>query len=424
VKYSRGVLITFVSKGFAIPIGILSSIVTARYLGPSGRGVLAILIVLQGLAVQFGTFGMNASITYWIARDQRASSQVASNATIVALVAGCFIALGFYVIGEFSPHVLLGDVSPHYLNLFLVAIPFTFLQQFLQNVFIARQHITEYNVLDLITRTLQLVGFIIVLVLFGLSTEAAVICFSTVAVLSGLMYIVRVAPIASIHLSFDRALFGEMFRYGARTYAASFLMFLVFRTNIFLINLYLGEQASGIYSVTMQFGDLVYLIPITMGLLLFPKVSENLRDNGMLTAKVFRFSLVTMGLICVGILLLGRSLVLLMFGPAFEGAIVPLYWLTPGIVALSLATILNNDLAARGLPSIVIIAPAVALLINVGMNVLFLKSLGLIAASLASSAAYIVLVVMLAAHFVRRLRIPFGQMLFLSQEDIKSVRFR
>jgi O-antigen/teichoic acid export membrane protein len=424
VKYARGVLITFLSKGLAIPIGIASSIITARYLGPSGRGVLTLLLVLQGFAIQFGTFGMNASITYFAARDRNSSSNVASNAVFLALVVGSLIAFAFYLVGKFSPHILLGNVSPFYLNLFLLAIPFGFLQQFLQNFFIAHQHITVYNVLDLVTRGLLLVGYILVLIVLGLSVEAAVICFTVVSAISAVVYLVRVNAIAPIRFSFDTDLFRQMLRYGARTYAASFLMFLVFRTNIFLINLYLGEKASGIYSVTMQFSDLVYLLPTTMGLLLFPKVTENLNDDGVLTAKAYRFSLAVMGLICISILIVGRFVVVLMFGSAFEGAVVPLYWLTPGIVALSLATILNNDLAARGLPPIVIIAPAIALLVNVVVNVLVLNSLGLVAASIASSLAYGIMALVLTVYFVRRLKINPKHLFFIKREDITSIRFR
>ncbi|MFQ5797231.1 MAG: oligosaccharide flippase family protein, partial [Bacteroidota bacterium] len=283
MRYAKGVLITLISKALAIAVGILSSIIIARYLGPSGRGVLAVLIVILATAMQFGSFGFNASMTYFIARDKKLSSPIASNSLIVAITLGIIIALFFFLIGQFSPAVIIGEVDVVYLNILLIAIPFGFLRQFMQNIFIAQQRIYDFNLLDLFSRLIQFIGFGILLVLLGLGTYEAVLCFAVVTVISGLMYLFRSSQFTEIKLRFDAPLFTGMLRYGVRTYIASFLMFLVIRSNIMLINYFLGESQSGVYSVAMQFADLVYLLPATLGLILFPKVSESIRDPGELT---------------------------------------------------------------------------------------------------------------------------------------------
>jgi len=164
LRYAKGVLITLISKAFVICIGILSSIIIARYLGPSGRGVLAVLIVILGVAMQFGSFGFNASMTYFIARNKKITSPVASNSLVVAITLGIIIALFFFLIGQFSPAVIIGEVDVVYLNILLIAIPFSFLRQFMQNIFIAQQRIYDFNLLDLLSRLIQFIGFGILLV--------------------------------------------------------------------------------------------------------------------------------------------------------------------------------------------------------------------------------------------------------------------
>ena len=424
MRYAKGVLITLISKAFVICIGILSSIITARYLGPSGRGVLAVLIVILGAAIQFGSFGFNASMAYFISRDKTLTSQVASNSLLVAVTVGATIALFLFLVGQFSPVVIIGEVDVVYLNIFLIAIPFSFLTQFFQNIFIAHQRIYDFNLLDLVSRLIQFIGFGVVLVLLGLSTYEAVLWFTVVTVISGLMYVFRSSQFTEIKLRFDAPLFTGMFRYGVRTYIASFLMFLLIRSNIMLINYFLGASESGIYSIAMQFADVIHLLPATLGLILFPKVSENVRDPGELTAKVFRFSVLIMGAICIGILLVGRPLIEILFGEKFIGAVVPLYWLTPGIFALSLVVILNHDLAARGVPPIVMIAPGIGLVASVAINLMFLKQYGIMASAVASTTGYFIVLILLFIYFVRLLNIDLKRMFFFTISDFKAIKLK
>jgi O-antigen/teichoic acid export membrane protein len=416
VRYTRSVFITLIAKFLAIPIGIASSIITARYLGPSGRGILILLVTLQGIAIQFGTFGFNSSITYFISREKTLTSRIISNALFVAITVGSVLALLLFLLGEYWPHAVLGEVDPIYLNVFLLSLPFAFLQQLLQNVFIAQQRISEFNVLDLLTRLLQVFIFSLVLIVLRAFVFETVLSLAGITIVSGVIYAMRSTQNTSFRFSFDSVLFHRMFRYGVRTYIASVLMFLVFRVNVFFINTYLGEYDSGLYSIVLQIGDLAYLLPVTLGLLLFPKVSADIADNGLLTAKVFRFSFYGMGIVCIGIALLGRWVIVLLFGQEFEPAAEPLMYLAPGILALSLATILNNDLAGRGLPAIVMIAPAVGLFLTAAINVVFLSSWGLVASSVASSAAYGVMLLLLVFDFKRRVQISW-KLLFIPKLD-------
>ncbi|HEX9615356.1 MAG TPA: oligosaccharide flippase family protein, partial [Bacteroidota bacterium] len=358
MTYARGAIITLAAKGLVLPIGLVSSIITARYLGPEGRGILALLLVLQGIALQFGTLGFNASITYFLSRDKSLSSPIGSNAFLVASFMGLFTALCFFVAEQITPAWVLGTIDPRYLYVFLFSLPFVFYFQFFQNVFLAHQRIVAFNALDILNRAAQLLGFALVLVVLGFSTFEAVVSLTVTLSLGGfasLDYAHRIAPLT---LKFDRELFRRMFTYGLRTYVASFLMFLVFRISLPMINSSLGEVEAGIFSIAMQIVDMVYIIPVTLGLVLFPKVSSDSADPGTLTAKVFRFSLVSMSALCFLIFLFAEPVIIFLYGEEFRGAVAPLQWLLPGVVALSLVTILNNDLAGRGLPTIVMIGPA------------------------------------------------------------------
>lgn len=424
MKYARSVLITLLTKGLAIPVGILASIITARYLGPSGRGVLVLLAVIQGLAIQFGSFGFNASITYFISRDSASTGRVVSNTIVLAIAGGATLCAILFTAVLVAPNVLLGSVDASYLYIALLGLPFVLGTQLLQNMFIARQMTYDFNLLDLLGRFLQLFGFIILLLILGLGTREAVWCMTIVAIVTGFVTLLRVSRVTQIRFQFDRSLFRSMVRYGMRTYVASLLMFMVMRSNIFFINYFLGEKDSGVFSVVLQVTDLVYLIPTTLGLILFPKVSMNENDNGELTAKVFRFSVLAIGMVLVVLSIFAESGIRILFGEQFAGAVTPLYVLAPGLLALSLVTILNNDLAGRGLPPVVILAPAVGLAVNIATTLLFMKTLGIVAAALALSASYVCMLVILYLYFVRISKLSFGKMFLFTAADLRSIRLK
>ena len=65
------VALTLAGRGTTIGLGLISSVVTARWLGPEGRGVLATLGVVTGLALQFGNPGLHTGNVYFVAREPR-----------------------------------------------------------------------------------------------------------------------------------------------------------------------------------------------------------------------------------------------------------------------------------------------------------------------------------------------------------------
>jgi O-antigen/teichoic acid export membrane protein len=244
-----------------------------------------------------------------------------------------------------------------------------------------------------------------------------------VTVLSGLIYWIRCTRISDLRLKIDKPLFKEMTIYGGKTYVTSIVTFLVIRGNLFLINAWLGEAQSGIYSITIQIFDLIYILPSTLGIILFPKISSDSSNSGELTAKVFRFSVLVIGCLCLGLIIFGRELILVLYGTKFLDGVTALYWLTPGILAYSLVNILMNDLAGRGFPLVLVFAPMVGLFVQVMLNVFLIKQYGLMIPALSSTVAFIIMLAALVARFKKETRIGLSKMLFFTIEDLRSIRF-
>src|SRR3990172_9406633 len=62
--FTQKITITFFSQLVIIGIGLLSSIIISRTLGPASRGILALPSTLTVLGVQLGNLGLHSSNTY------------------------------------------------------------------------------------------------------------------------------------------------------------------------------------------------------------------------------------------------------------------------------------------------------------------------------------------------------------------------
>jgi len=159
------------------------------------------------------------------------------------------------------------------------------------------------------------------------------------------------------------------------------------------VNAYLGAHEAGLYSVTATIADGFFVLPMVVGLNLFPRVARG--DPTESTAAVFRSVAVLYGLLCLATIPLSGPGIRLVFGDAFDGSVSLYYWLLPGIYCVGLLTILAHHFAGRGYPLEAAAVWLVGLAVNIAINVVFLPGRGAWVAALSSSITYALL---LALH--------------------------
>ena len=85
--------LTFFTKVFTAFLGFLVVIVTARILGPEGRGIYAFLENMINLAVLFGCFGVGTANVYFLGRKKYSFNVLFWNSVIIGIIGGS-IAIG------------------------------------------------------------------------------------------------------------------------------------------------------------------------------------------------------------------------------------------------------------------------------------------------------------------------------------------
>ena len=242
----------------------------------------------------------------------------------------------------------------------------------------------------------------VVLVLLRLGLTELVVVTTILAVVQLAAYHVVLGP-AARRWRPDLVLLRSMVGLSARAYFTVLFYFLVLRSDILLIHALLGSAPTGIYNVAVQGADALFLLPAVAGLILFPKIaSSDGERSAELTAQVCRHTAFVMLVACTATAVLAAWAVRLLFGEAYAGAVVPLYVLLPGVWMLSVQNVIYNDLGGRDYPMALPVAWAAALTVNVGLNLALLRSMGVVAAALSSTAAYGLCFLLLARTWLRR----------------------
>ena len=371
--FIRKVVGTFASKALLMSLTFITSVLVARILGPHDRGLYSVAVATTSMGVQFGTLGLNRSNVYYVAKNPTLLSPILGNSIIFSVLFGGFIAsltgLFFYLFPQLAPiHGIL-------LLLTLTGIPLGLAYLFLRNILLGINQVFVYNIIELLNRFIYLIAVFFLMTFQGIIVETV---YASTLLASFLCITFQIGhlwtknnhpPQPSFQLLKDNV------NYGIKAYLAALLFNMTLKTNLLMIQYFLGSEQAGYYSVADSLGNMIYTIPLMVGLLLFPKLSaeDSLHKSWVLVKKVTGIVSLITGGICLLVALLAKPLVLLIFGDAFLPAASVCAGLMPAVFFLGFQVIVMQFDAAIGFPISVVFVRLIGLVILVIYNLLFLR---------------------------------------------------
>src|SRR6266480_812833 len=331
----RKISATFATQILRLLMSFAASVIVARILGPTNRGLFALALATGTLGVQFANLGLHTANTYFAARDQNSLPSLLGNTLVVSLGFGTAVSVALWGVFHYGGLIYLkGGI----LLLALLWIPIGLAYLLGQNLLLGIQRIAFFNSAEIINRALPL-ALVVLLLLLRLRTVEAMFG----AMLAGLtgscfyvFYRLRQQCKSSLVISFE--FMRKNFNYAAKAYLAALFCFLVVRSDLFLVQRFIGIQEAGYYSVAVTLAETLSLLPATIGMILFPRLSEYqiLHSKLQLTWKA---SITTAAILLPTFVLAGlfsRYIIVGLFGHAFERSFWPFVLLLPGIFFLGL----------------------------------------------------------------------------------------
>lgn len=410
--------------------GFVTTIVVGRVLGPGGVGAYTVALSLVLVLGVVAPLGLENGIAWavaggrWAPRSALRLSQIAAVALGLVAVA---IALGARLAfpGAFAG-LSVGQVA-----IVAASVPFLISWQYARWLAVALDRYEAFVAPPALVSAL-------VLVLCG--AGAAIdgvrgmvvglpIAYAITAALS-LGDALRSEPRqAASRAPVGGAPLREATAFGLRANAANALQFLNYRIDLFVLSAVASAPDLGVYSAAVAASGVMFLAPQTLAQVVFPRVAalsaggdEALERRSVVEAKSLRHvSLLTLvSLPVVAVVMAG--VIPLLYGRAFDGAIVLGLVLLPGVALFGIAGVLSATINGRGFPGYSMRAAAISTPIALALYAVLIPLLHDLGAALASTVSYAINFAVTAVYYRRATGDRVAPLLVPTREEMADLR--
>lgn len=415
---TRSVLEGFLSilgaKIVVLMLGLLVTPILVRIIGSSLYGDYAFILALLGITMILVNAGIFDGTRKYIAenRDERNwEENVFGFYLRIALVLAVLAALGFSAVAWFGFAGRLFDLESN-LHLYLLGILIVSRQAY----FVFRGGLMGLGLeersepLNVLKKTafsitglaLAYIGYGVAGLLIGHIVAVLLVTVLAFGILLKQMDLSVV--LKRTHTQIPRR---ELLSFNSWSIVLIFLIASLYHIDILLLRPMAGSQETGFYKAALVVAEFLWLVPTAFQTILLHSSSEMWSNDdteriNSVTSKATRFNLTLVLLLAIGLAALATDFVSIYYGSEFEGAILPLLLLLPGVVGFAVARPILAVGQGKGALRILILATGTAALINLILNLLLIPRFGTAGAAIATSIGYGSMVVfhLLAARHI------------------------
>ncbi len=382
---------------------MLSSILFNRGLGPEGRGILASSLLISSIGIQLGSLGLSSSNTYFVSKSPLLVNRLFLNSLVIGLICGMSSASVFSIFAYFYSGSMSISLNSTILFVTLISIPVGIVGVLLQGLVLGSRPIRAFNMLETIPKVL--IAFI-ALILFGLNSISPLTAtLATLLGYSAICFLGTVAIQPKGHKKrFHIKLFKSSFVYGIKGYIASVLTFIMQKQALIVAQWSFSDDQIGYLSVAQGLFDILYIIPVTMATVLFPRLCRETcpLKRSQASEKIAFLVAITCSIVSLLSWIFAPLITTLLYGQLFTASIPIFRLLIPGFIFLSISTIFMNHLASSGMPLFVLFPPLLSI-ISFLIGFRLLPNNDPNSAAIASSIGYFVFFIpLLAKHVLQR----------------------
>ncbi len=421
-RLSSEMIALFGSRLGVAAIGMVTSVVLARGLGPHDRGLLALALLLPSTLVTLTKLGITQANVYCSRREGAPLSHVAGNSLVLALTLGALTVLAVWGLREPLGETILRGLPAWALLLALWRLPLLLVDNYFWGILQAMGRFGLYNrrTLGGAGAVLAGVGTLWVLGTLSLGSALVVYAVSTTLVVASLLISVR--RLLPFSLRVDRPLLIRQLAFGSKSYTQILTMHLLYRADVYLVAYFLDPARTAFYSLTLHFSEMLLEIPQAVGWVIYPKLaSMEKAEVHRMTAQACRRTLLLTGLAGAALVVVGPFLIPLWYGQAFAPAAAPLPFAAIGAVAMAIFTILSRDFTSRNRQSVNIFSGVLALATNLGLDVFLIPRWGIVGAAFSTAVAYALAAAFLMVFFRVESGLPLWRTLVPSWDDVVAI---
>ncbi len=424
IRWTRGIVtsasLTLATRLVAFGFSAITNVILARSLGPDGRGVYAVAVMVSAIIALLAQLGIGPSNVYHLSKNLIDLDELIGHSTSLALLLGtsCFVLVLGYVVVTGSDTIL--GVGSRFVVVACAAVPFTLVTAFMQSLLQGGQRFFHFNAVLLIQYAVPTFALVIALLVFRDKTLGAVTAWAASAAITAGWAAYSVAPLSRISLRLHASTLRSLLRFGLISYLGNVTSFVNYRFDVLIVNLFAGARQVGLYAVGTSMAEIVWFITNAASVVLAPRVASAPREEAdRLTEAVARVVAFVTFVSAIGLALLAPFIVVVFFGADFADSSWAVRLLLPGIVTFSVSRILSMYLLGRNMLRVDLMASVVGLVVTLALDFLLIPSYGFRGAAVASSIAYTSAMLVNLTWVVTHSSITPARLLIVRPSDIR-----
>jgi len=386
-------------------VGLVISVVTARALGPEGRGEYNLLILIITTLTTLFNFGIPGSNTYFVAQKKIEKGKLMRASFFIAVWLSLFSFLLLYILYriDYLRYLFPVDRLTTTMVVSFAIIPIVFFNVFAQGIIVGENKIYLNNYIYLGSQTTQAATLAVAYALGILSVQLAIALFAVSNLVSfviiGVSYRSTFLAFASHKMEWRE--YKQLLVFSTPLQLGNIIQFLNYRLGAFIVNFFLGAASVGLFFMALNLVEILWLLSTSMAAVLLPTVAAQHEHSKMISVKAAAASFALTLAAAALALPIAPFAIVHLFGKDFAGSVTPFLILLPGITIFSVTNVLAAYMTGMGKPGLNTAISFVALIITVVLNVELIPRYGISGAAVASSVSYIILSFLTLGVFVK-----------------------
>ena len=346
----RKIAYTSFARIYSLIVGMVTLMITARWLGPEGRGIVA---AVTNWVALFSTVGSLSLGQVAVHRATTLRGQAWLGPTLGSLLlldalitlSGWFVAAMLFLWTKGS---LYNGLSAGLLALGFIGLPLFIWEQYGSALLMAVDRVSVYNRAEIVGRT---VGLVLILAAWWLKWDLAGVLVATlvsqsIVALAGLRFLFGhsrgiVGP--------EKAATLDLLKGGFKLHLNFVGGFFIASSGVLIVNYYLGPAQTGYYQIAQQLVTVMAVVPQAASMVTYGQVAQLGPDAAWRQQRRIIVHL-TLGMALMGVVAAGAApwLVPLVLGGQFLPSVSMFQCLILALFGISLTTMMSGQWIGRG----------------------------------------------------------------------------
>ncbi|MEE9352091.1 MAG: oligosaccharide flippase family protein [Thiotrichaceae bacterium] len=381
------------AKIYSVLLGIITLSITARWLGPEGRGIVASVITWVNIFTELAAVSLGSVLIFKATKDRdekwipKMLGTLLGHTLIVTLLSWSLIAL-LYMAGHYwgLPNVL-GEIPAIALLVGFIILPLGLWDVYSRDLLNIEDRLGVYNKFQIVGSTANSLSIVVLVVVSGFGVLGVLfskIIWQSIIAIGGIRDLISHT---STKITYSYETYKDLLKNGLKMHLGTIGAIMTTSIDIIMVNAYLGNEQTGIYQLAVQMSQLMLIV----------SYSANTVLQGELTRKgvhgVWSYQKKILGLtlafIIASAIFMGFTAkwwLIVLAGEEFRGAIIIFQLLLITIVVNTITTVMSVQWIGRGwflLNSGITLFKGV---MNIGLNALLIPKYGILGAVYATIA--------------------------------------